>query len=66
MCLSFPHLSPLVETISMDAPLIFEISLILVATFCQAEMTTETDGTEYTVPKSVKLQVKFYLKLEPV
>ena len=29
-CLSFPLLSPLVDTISIDAPTIFEISLSLV------------------------------------
>ena len=49
-----PLLSPVVDTISIDAPLIFEISLSLVALFYQAEITTEPDATKSTVPKSTK------------
>ena len=53
-CLSFPLLSPLIDTISINAPLIFDISLGLVALFYQAEMITETEAAKSTVPKSIK------------
>ena len=51
---SSPFSSYLVDTISINAPLIFEIRLSLVALFYQAEMTTEPDVTKSTVPKYIK------------